>query len=200
MIIGQAPLYKFLWYCNHKNLKKEILDCGAGGNYPPLSLFAKEGYTTRGIELDKDQLYKAQEFAKKQGQNLNIELGDMRELPFADESFSYVYSYNAIFHMRKEDIHKSIKEMKRVLKKDGLMYLNLLSIDDFACGEGTCLGNNEYEQMEDVPVIHSYYKHNEADCYFDDMNLVYKEIRILERYYEGEKIRQGFIDYVLKKV
>lgn len=34
---------------------------------------------------------------------------------------------------------------------------------------------------------------------FDDMNLIYKEDRVLERIYEGKKIRQRFIDYILKK-
>lgn len=62
-----------------------------------------------------------------------------------------------------------------------------------------CLGDHEYEQMDDEPVIHSYFRHIEADKYFGDMHLLYKEVRVLERIYEGKLIKQGFIDYILKK-
>lgn len=123
----------------------------------------------------------------------------MRCLPFEKDSFGCVYSYNSIFHMKKQDIEKGIAEMKRVLKPNGLMFVNFLSTDDFRCGEGPCLGPNEYEQMDDEPVIHSYFEHNEADEYFSDMKILYKEVRVIERIYEGELIKQGFIDYILIK-
>ena len=63
----------------------------------------------------------------------------------------------------------------------------------------TDLGDNQFEQMDDEPVIHSYYDHNEADQYFDDMALLVKEQRIIQRIYEGNLIKQGFVDYILKK-
>lgn len=30
------------------------------------------------------------------------------------------------------------------------------------------------------------------------MKIIYKENRIIERLYEGEKIKQGYIDYILE--
>ena len=35
---------------------------------------------------------------------------------------------------------------------------------------------------------------------FHSMEILYKENRVLERIYEGEKIRQEFIDYIVKKI
>lgn len=32
------------------------------------------------------------------------------------------------------------------------------------------------------------------------MKILHKEIRVLERMDEGEKIRQGFVDYIVKKI
>lgn len=89
--------------------------------------------------------------------------------------------------------------MKRVLKPNGLMFVNFLSVDDFRYGEGPHLGDNQYEQMDDEPVIHSYYEYNEAEEYFKDMDFVLKERRIIERIYEGNRIGQGFIDYIVRK-
>lgn len=200
-IFKQIPLYRFLMYCNEMNLEKKVLDCGAGGECPPLSLFFEYGYFTNGIDADNVQVKKANDFAQKRGQNLRIEQGDMRQLQFDNESFSFVYSYNSIFHMKKTDVLKSINEMKRVLKPNGLFFVNFLTTKDFRCGEGGDLGDNQYEQMDDdVAVIHSYFEETEADIYFEDMKIIYKENRVLERIFEGEKIRQGFVDYIVKKI
>lgn len=187
-------------YCNETTMDKKVLDCGAGGDCPPLSLFSDYGYITYGVEFSIHQIEEANIFAGRKGQYLNIEQGDMRRLPFEKEAFSFVYSYNSVFHMTKVDVLKAISEMKRVLKPNGLLFVNFLTTADFRCGTGLSFGNNQYEQMDDdLPVIHSYYEENEADTYFTDMEILYKENRVLERIFKGEKIRQGFVDYILKK-
>lgn len=199
-IFKQIPLYRFLAYCNGMNeLEKMVLDCGAGGDQPPLSLFYESGYQTYGIELNKDQLEKSLKYASKKGQDLNIVTGDMCNLKFDDEFFSFVYSYNSVFHMKKASVNQAINEMKRVLKPHGLLFVNFLSTNDFRCGLGPQVGENEYEQMDDFPVIHSYYKKDEPDRYFENMKILFKEDRTVERVYEGKKIRQGFIDYIIQK-
>lgn len=200
-IFRHIPLYRFLSYCEeHLNAdQKKVLDCGAGGNMPPLSLFNSYGYETQGIELSQSQVEKANAYGQLMGQTLNIQEGDMTKLPFEDQTFDCVYSYNSIFHMKKDQIAQSISEMKRVLKRDGMMFVNFLSVDDFRCGDGPHLGNNQYEQMDDEPVIHSYFELDEAETYFENMNILAKERRVLERVHEGEKIKQGFIDYIIKK-
>lgn len=195
----QIPLYRFLMYCNQSKLDKEILDCGAGGKQPPLSLFYENGYRTHGIEFDVNQMEKARSYAQSKDQNLNIERGDMRRLDLTDQSFSFVYSYNSIFHMTKAEVRTSIEELKRVLKPGGLLFVNFLTTNDHRCGLGNRVGDNEYEQMEDHrPVVHSYFREDEADSYFHDMRILYKENRTLERIYEGNRIRQGFVDYILQ--
>jgi ubiquinone/menaquinone biosynthesis C-methylase UbiE len=55
---------------------------------------------------------------------LNIFLGDMRNIPFASESFSFVFSFNAIFFMTKADVAIARHEIERVLKPNGLCYVN----------------------------------------------------------------------------
>lgn len=195
-IYKQTPLYRFLEYCNYeKTLESpKILDCGAGGSEPPLMLFHAHGYETYGVELDQGQIDKA-----NQCLNLNIIKGDMTQLEFKDATFDFVYSYNSIFHMKKVEIKKALGELKRVLKPGGLLFVNMLSVDDSRCGQGPHLGENQYEQMDDEPVIHSYFEYDEADCEFSDMTFVLKERRIIERIFEGERIKQGFIDYIMRK-
>jgi ubiquinone/menaquinone biosynthesis C-methylase UbiE len=181
-------------------MNNTVLDCGAGGDCPPLSLFSEYGYETHGIEFNSKQLEEANRYASKKSQNLNIEQGDMRKLNFENESFSFVYSYNSVFHMTKADVLKSINEMKRVLKPNGLLFVNFLTTKDHRCGTGVAIGENQYEQMDDdIPVIHSYFEEDEPEKYFENMKILYKESRVLERIYKGKKIRQGFVDYIVKK-
>jgi len=55
------------------------------------------------------------------------------------------------------------------------------------------------EEYRTEKVIHSYYQLDEGDKHFDDMEFVYKENRVLERLYKGHKIRQSYIDYIVRK-
>ena len=50
------------------------------------------------------------------------------------------------------------------------------------------------------PTIHSYSDDSESDKLFDDMVILYKETRIIDRIYEGDKIKQSYVDYILKKI
>lgn len=182
-----------------KTESRNILDCGAGGDMPPLSLFKSNGYNTFGIDLETSQVDKANRYGENKGQTLNICCGDMTNLPYEDCSFDFVYSYNSVFHMKKKDVHIAMSEMKRVLKPGGLMFVNFLSVDDERCGEGPHLGENQYEQMDDEPVIHSYYEYDEPERHLEGLDFMMKERRIIERLYEGRRIKQGFIDYIVRK-
>lgn len=200
VVFRQTQLYKFLNYCNSSDLEKVVLDCGAGGNCPPLALFSAYGYKTYGIEMSDSQIQLAEKFSKEHNVELNISKGDIRKLPFEDASVSYIYSYNTIFHMKKEDIAKAISEIKRVLKPNGICFVNFLSINDEGYGQGKRVGEGEFLQVEDYEeVIHTYYKIEEAEAHFKDMKILFKENRVLERIYEGKKIRQGYIDYIVQK-
>lgn len=200
ILFRQTQLYTFLKYCCESGLPRAVLDCGAGGNLPPLALFAEHGYKTFGIELDGRALDRAHAFEKEHSMDLGIIHGDMRALPFENEELSHVFSYNSIFHMSKADIRKTIKEMKRVIKPGGLMFVNFTSVNDFRYGQDEKAGEGEFLHPGGGElVLHSYYDEDEADILFEGMEIVHKENRILERIFEGERIRQGYIDYIAKK-
>ena len=65
-VIWATPLYEFSRQCNASPLEKTILDCGAGGSTPPLSLFYRYSYRTYGVEIAEEALAKAQQFCREQ--------------------------------------------------------------------------------------------------------------------------------------
>lgn len=64
-IIWATPLYEFLRQCNESPLEKVVLDCGAGGSPPPLSIFYQFGYKTFGVEIEEEVLTKANQSVKR---------------------------------------------------------------------------------------------------------------------------------------
>lgn len=198
--IVPSQLYTFLKFCNSSSLSKEILDCGAGGSNPTLAMFQREGYKTKGVEYSDKQVVKSYTFCKSNNINLNITKGDMRKMEFEDDSISFAYSYNSIFHMYKDDIKLSILEVKRVLKPEGLFYLNLLSIEDCGFGDGVEIRKGEFIQREcDDVVIHSYFEDEELENDLEGFIIIRKEKRIIEEYEEKQKYKYVFLDYILKK-
>jgi SAM-dependent methyltransferase len=191
-----TPLYEFLRQCNSSALEKIVLDCGAGGEFPPLSLFHHYGYQTYGIEIDESSLLQAVDFCNANGMELNIFRGDMRRIPFAGESFSFVYTYNAIMFMTKPDIAIVMKEIERVLRTGGLCFVNFMSVDD--------PDRTPFSETSPLrPLLGSErfacYEDNEADPYFEHFQITRKEKRLLEKLTDYGMVKQAYIDYIARK-
>lgn len=189
-----TPLYEFLRQCNASPLPKEILDCGAGGAQPPLSIFSQSGYRTWGIEISERALGEVKEFCRTTGKTLNILQGNMCHLPFSRSSFSFAYSYNAIFFNSKSDIAGIMSEIERILRCKGLCFVNFLSVDD-PDRNVFCPKARQRFHHEGF----SYHEDNEADAYFANFELLRKEKRIVEKFDQDKRWKQVTLEYIARK-
>lgn len=198
--ISAFPLYNFLKYCNNNSNEKVILDCGAGGSNPPLSLFYEFGYKTYGVEISEEQLKRADIFCNEHKIDLNIIHGDMKNLPFDNEFFSFLFSYNTSVHMRKDDFLLALDEFYRVLKYGGLCYVNFLSEECDSFGKGKQIGEGQFIQTDNNEVtLYCHYTDNQVEKYFSKFEIIYKEKRIIQRKIENEKYTSAYYDYILLK-
>jgi SAM-dependent methyltransferase len=196
--IFPAPLYTFLDYANDVEIERCILDCGAGGSFPKLALFAINGFESHGIEIFQERLEMAKKYAEENDLVLKLMEGNINGLPYEAEKFGFVFTYNTIFHMDKEEIGKIFEEMFRVLKKGGLLYANLLSVEDQRYGKGEETKPGTFTDEENGEKFsHTFFEHNEGDQYFKDYRIIYKQIRV-ENLVEHNYI-QGMIDYIVRK-
>ena len=85
---------------------QRVLDVGAGVGHSYRLLEPRE---TVGVDLDGDALA---------GQDRETHVADMRELPFADESFDAVLGVQSIEHV--PDAHRVVAEAFRVLRPGGV--------------------------------------------------------------------------------
>ncbi|MDI3474048.1 MAG: hypothetical protein PWR30_371 [Candidatus Woesearchaeota archaeon] len=111
-----------------KFLKKDdhILDLACG--YGRITfLLHKQGYNVCGVDISKNLIKEAIKKAEKENLKIRFELGDMLEIPFPSEKFDKVICLWSSFNhlLRKEDQIKSINEMYRVLKDEGLAIIDL---------------------------------------------------------------------------
>ncbi len=201
-LLYPAPFYNFLSYLSDSAIDGPILDCGSGGPYPKQELFFLLGFDAIGIEFSEERLEMAQEYAKQHKLDLSMQLGDMRTIPFESNYFGHVYSWNTIFHMNKKDIKKAVDEMIRVLKPGGLCFVNFLSVDSEFYGEGEEEKPGEFIQIEgDEKIRHTFFTDEESDGFFDNLEIeiLYKEKRILHKKLEDRVMKDSYIDYIVQK-
>ena len=173
--VRDLPILFFKNECNKIDLEKTVLDCGAGGRRPPLALFYNDGYKTAGIEILDSQIKRAIKYEKENNMKLNIIKGDMRELPYEDNTFNFVFSFHTIFHLPKKEVEKALKEMDRVLAPGGLIFVDFPPYESLGYGIGEEVRPGEFMQiMDGEEVLHSYYTDDEADAYFANYDIKIK--------------------------
>ena len=160
----------------------KILDCGAGGAVPPAALFHQHGFEAWGIDTSEGQLDKARQFCEEQGIELHLRSGDMRQIPFEDGTFDYVYEHYSMCHLSKRDTAQAVNEMYRVLKKGGLCLLGVISADSWpkaSFGEEREPGEYWMEEGRHGLTRHSMFSDEEADELVSAWEIVSKEKQAL---------------------
>jgi ubiquinone/menaquinone biosynthesis C-methylase UbiE len=158
--------------------RSKVLDCGAGGPVPPLALFHQQEFEGWGIDTSEGQLDKARQFCEEQGIELHLREGDMRHIPFEDETFDYVYEHYSMCHLSKRDTARAVSEMHRVLKRGGLCFLGVISDDSWPkslFGEEREPGEYRGEEGGHGLTLHAMFTDDEADELVSAWEVVSKE-------------------------
>ncbi len=195
-----TEIYDLLYFCEQYSVGKKVLDCGAGGSYPKLAFFAKKGYELHGIDSDKESILQAEEFARNQQIQIDITEADFREIPYPDASFDVVFSYNSIFHMRKVEIRKAVKEIIRVLKPDGIGFINFIGSEDEIHKTDKEDGPGEFiSSGDDYEVIHTSVSEEECESMLQGVKILEKQRKFINRLNTDYPDTYGFLDYFFQK-
>jgi len=104
-------LYEAAEFRKHRGEKVLEIGCGTGSD---LLQFARHGAIATGIDLTARHL----ELARERVGNLAVVYrADMRNLPFPDGTFDYVYSHGVL--MCTDEPEKVVREIYRVLRPGG---------------------------------------------------------------------------------
>jgi ubiquinone/menaquinone biosynthesis C-methylase UbiE len=78
------------------------------------------GVNMRGIDLS-DEMVKC---ARRLNPDISFEQGDMLALNFKDASFAGLVSFYAVIHLKRPDMTRALKEMRRVLQPGGKLLVS----------------------------------------------------------------------------
>lgn len=181
------PVYGFLSMITARRERGDalpgsrILDCGAGGPVPPLALFQQHGFECWGIDASETQLARGREFSEEQDIDLLLHHGDMRQIPFGDDTFDYVYEQYSMCHLCKRDTARAVAEMHRVLKRGGLCFLGVISADTWPrslFGREEEPGEYWGEEDGDERRLHSMFTTQEAEALVSAFDIVWQEMQV----------------------
>ena len=108
------------WMPKKKGLKLLKFDLynEATGTAEVTQWFIKRGYDFYGVDISKEVIKRARKNFKKNIPISHFALGDIRKLPFKQNTFDIVFSFGTIEHIRENQ--QAVNEAFRVLKPNGL--------------------------------------------------------------------------------
>ena len=160
------------------------LDLGCGVGRHALA-FAAAGFRTDAVDLSAAGLAQLQKTAKGEGLEVATQLAPMTKLPFEDNSFDYVLSFNVIYHGAPDIVRTAISEIARVLKPGGTYQGTMLSKRNSNFGIGSQVAPDTWVRDGDGDKDHPHFYCNALELVrlFDGF-----EIRVLE---DREHARPG---------
>lgn len=195
-----TEIYDLLYFCEKYKAGKKVLDCGAGGSYPKLTLFGDTKYELFGIDSDENSLQMAEEFAERKNIEMHLQKADIREIPYHDDHFDIVFSYNTIFHMKKVEIEKAVNEVIRVLRPEGIGFINFLDIEDDIHKTDIEDGPGEFITIgEGYEVIHTLLSTKECESMLNGVKILEKQRKFIDCFNREEPYRYVYLDYFFQK-
>ncbi|HCQ89225.1 MULTISPECIES: class I SAM-dependent methyltransferase [unclassified Clostridium] len=202
--VNQSPWLKPTedsYYLSNKWLEldfKNILDLGAGLGRHSI-FFAKQGFSVSAIDLSDYGMNNLKEWAEKESLNIDIRVGDMNALPYADDSFDCVFAYHVISHTDTLGAKKVISEIERVLRQGGAIYTSMCSKEawDFAKAGFPKIDENTVINKEDGPekdVPHFYANRQDILNLFHNFDI--EKIRHIDYCYLNGKKQDSKYYYI----
>jgi ubiquinone/menaquinone biosynthesis C-methylase UbiE len=167
-------------------------------------LFAHHGFAAYGIDISEQALQQSLAYAAQQGITLQLRHGDMRQIPFDDHSFSFIYSYESLCHLSKEEQQGVIDDMHRVLKPQGYLLVDFMSqhcsyVGDPSLGTETRPGEFQSHPKGASPVVHTFFTDTEADAFFTQFTLIRKDTKTSQVFTTPRPVTHGRLYYYLQK-
>ena len=134
-----------------------ILDVGtATGDYPKyLTEKCSKNFKIIGIDAAKNMI----EVAKKNAPKAIFKVMDIRNLEFPKETFNAIICFATLIHVNDEECLKVLDKFDYILKKDGLIAINVIELKD---------NNKEIFEKEPFnPKYKTYFNRYSKDFFID---------------------------------
>ncbi|HOI59708.1 MAG TPA: class I SAM-dependent methyltransferase [Candidatus Pacearchaeota archaeon] len=172
-----------------KDVKKDerVLDLGCGNGR-----FCENLKNTNYTGIDNSE--KLIEIARKNYKGVDFRIASALDIPFKENEFDKVFSFAVLHHIPKEYHNIFVKEIKRVLKDDGILILTVWNLKDRK-------EKLDVKKINEKEILIPW--HGAEDHYFyvfelNELKELFKDFKIIS---EGEIKIKKFSNYylILKK-
>lgn len=106
-----------------KHEVKKVLDLGCGSGKHTIYL-AEQGFKVYGIDISTEGLKKTKQRLKERNLKAKLRTSSIyKKLPYENNFFDAIVCIRTINHARIETTQRAIKEIERVLKPEGLIFV-----------------------------------------------------------------------------
>ncbi len=144
-----------------------ILDLGSGQGKSSKYLIER-GYNVIMMDFSMNAL-----------RNLKFQrvLGNALSMPFKDESFDAVLAIHVISHVF--DRKRIMNEIERVTKKNGYIFVEVFSVEDFRYGKGIEVERNTF--LRGNGIITHYFYENEMEDFLWNFKIIERKKYLIKR-------------------
>ncbi len=187
------PSDESYYFCEKwkKQGSRSILDLGCGLGRHSL-LFARNGFKVTAVDISEYAIKKLREAEKRENVIITSKVCDMLELPYRENSFDCIFSYNAVSHTDTMGFKRILDKIKKILKPDGEIFLTLCSKAAYSFCEANYphVDENTVIKTEDGPeknVPHFFVNLNDIKKFFEP------EFELIRVIHSGNCISYGKI-------
>lgn len=172
-------------------LKKDdiILDIGCG-NGKTLNAVFEQGFNIIGLDASIYAL-------KLISVNADLVQADILSPPFKEESFDKILMIHILDHFLRDNRERIIEIAKRLLKPQGLLFLEVFGIDDFRVGKGKMI--EEFTYLRGNNIFTHYFDRTEIKNLLKDFEVLeektYEKIRVINK----RSYKKNSLLYIAKK-
>ncbi|MDD3122343.1 MAG: class I SAM-dependent methyltransferase [Candidatus Izemoplasmatales bacterium] len=181
---------------------KRFLDLGCGRGRHAI-LFSKKGFKVTATDLSENVIDELSKYAYDNKLYIKCDVSDMTSLPYEDNSFDCLLAYHVIYHTNRDGVRNALKEIYRVVRNEGEVFLTFGSSITLEKTFG------KYEFLEDRVIIKNedgaetgvpHFYPNDEDLKELLKNFEVIEIRLSQNVDLYNNIHKSFHYFILAKV
>ena len=175
--------------------KGRLLDAGCGSGKYALPLRMR-GFDVVAVDVSGNALKLACERSRIRKLEIDFLAANVYRMPFPDGSFDIVWCYGVLQHLLLKERELTIEEFRRLLRKDGLLFIEVFGENDMRYG-GKEVEHNTFARKNGI--VYHYFTKNELSESLEGFSCSIAESRKEKRFDGGYYIRH-MISAVAKKL
>jgi ubiquinone/menaquinone biosynthesis C-methylase UbiE len=156
-----------------RSTKMRILDLACGGGRHAVYM-SEKGFEVTAVDISGTGLKMTRGRLNSEDLTSGLVRSVMNILPFADSAFDAVICTRAIHHQRLKAIQETLFEIKRVLRKDGIVLIDFLSKRTHSYGKGIEIENGTFIETggHEKGLIHHFTDEDELQRLFEGFRIL----------------------------